>query len=357
MSLKKREMMKKNLPKIPKRKKKEAPSGRITSDTIAEHREHVLSEGRRFKYPVQYVKHKLVINTVAIVVASLIVLGLVFWWQLYKVQSTNDIVYRVSGALSLPVAKVDGEPVKFSDYLMRYRSSIQYLVERDQIQLSTEEGRYQAESIKRRELDGVIADAYASKLAKKYDVSVSEEELEKFIIEERQSVGGGVSEATYNSAISTYYGWSPSEYRQVMKSKLLLRKVSYAIDDSAKSINEEVATQIKKGTDFKDIVDSMSDKGEGVVVYSMPMWVPKDNYDGGLSQAAQKLKVGETSGPIQVTRGSGYYFVKLVETNEAQIKYELIQVTLGEFTKRLDEVKSRDGGVKEYIAIDTKEVN
>lgn len=345
--------MKKNLPKIkvPSIKKKEAPSGRITSDTIAEHRQHVLSEGRRFKYPVQYVKHRLVINTVIIAVVSLILLSTFFWWFSYKNQDSGDITYRITKVLSLPVAKVDGEPVKFSDYLMRYRSSINYLIERDQINLSTDEGRIQAEAIKRRELDGVIADTYAAKIAKQENLEITDEELEGFIIQERDSVGGGVSESTYNNAIATYYGWSPKEYREVMRSKLLLRKVSLEIDTSAREASESANKAIKAGQDLKAVADSLNAEKDGTAVYSIPMWVPKDNYDGGLAAAASKLDVGEVSGPISNNKGTGYYFVKLVESNETQVKYELLQITLSEFSKRLEQIKARDGGVKEYIEI------
>ena len=48
-----------------RRKKVDVPI-RITNDTIDVHREHVLSGGRKFKYPMQYAKHKLVYNALII---------------------------------------------------------------------------------------------------------------------------------------------------------------------------------------------------------------------------------------------------------------------------------------------------
>jgi hypothetical protein len=87
--------MKKLLTKLPGKKKQESPS-RITNDTVAEHRERILAGGRRFKYPVQYSRHKLVINAVVISLVTLLVLLLVGWWQLYLAQNSS----------SLPCAKV-----------------------------------------------------------------------------------------------------------------------------------------------------------------------------------------------------------------------------------------------------------
>ena len=50
--------------KLKRSKKQPAPAAsRITNETIAEHREQILAGGRRFKYPIQYTKHKLIINT------------------------------------------------------------------------------------------------------------------------------------------------------------------------------------------------------------------------------------------------------------------------------------------------------
>ena len=53
-----------------RRKKRSAEAeqpSRITNETVAEHRERILAGGRRFKYPVQYARHRLVINTIIII--------------------------------------------------------------------------------------------------------------------------------------------------------------------------------------------------------------------------------------------------------------------------------------------------
>ena len=41
-------------------------ASRITNETVAEHREKVLAGGRKFKYPLQYQRHKLIVNTLII---------------------------------------------------------------------------------------------------------------------------------------------------------------------------------------------------------------------------------------------------------------------------------------------------
>lgn len=346
--------MKKTLPKLKLPKKKEAPSGRITSNTLAEHRERVLAEGRRFKYPVQYARHKLVINAVIIGVTALLLLGLLIWWRLYPAQDTSDFMYRVSKVLALPVAKVDGETVPYGDYLMRYRSSIQYLLERDQINMSTEDGKRQADSVKRREFDGAVADAYAAKLAREHDITLTDSELEEFLIQQRQSADGEVSEATYNAVILDYYGWSPDEYRHAMKKKLVRQKVSYEIDDTARGHVDTIKKMRSGGEELKDIADSLNKDSPNTVIYSAPIWVPKNNQDGGIAEIASKMKKGQVSDEVKNIRNSGYYFIKLVDINETQVRYELIQVPLTEFDKRLEDLR-KNNGIREYIDVPRQE--
>ena len=93
-------------------------------ERVEERREEVLSRGRKFKYPLQYAKHKLVINTVIIAVVGVVVLAVAGWAALYKFQDMGDIMYRISLVIPAPVAQVDGKNVRFSDYLMTARSSL-----------------------------------------------------------------------------------------------------------------------------------------------------------------------------------------------------------------------------------------
>jgi len=124
--------MKRILRKI--RKQPEVPpSSRITSETVAHHRERILAGGRRFKYPVQYARHKLVFNAILISLSALIVVLFVGWWQLYKAQNTSEFMYRITKVVPMPIASIDGQSVLYSDYLLKYRSSVHYLEQKEQV--------------------------------------------------------------------------------------------------------------------------------------------------------------------------------------------------------------------------------
>ncbi|OJU88023.1 hypothetical protein BGO17_03550 [Candidatus Saccharibacteria bacterium 49-20] len=335
-----------------RKKQPEEPAGRITTDTLAEHREKVLAGGRKFKYPVQYQRHKLVINALIIGIAALLLAIAMVWYLLYVTKNTSDFMYRVTKVIPAPVAVVDGEPVQYSDYLMKYRSAAHYLIEKEQIDANSADGKSQLSYVKSQAMDDAIADAYASKLARELDVTVTDADLEAFLKQQRQSSDGEVTEATYNAVIRDYYGWSPQEYREAMKSKLLRQKVAYAVDAHAEDVSKDIEEKVKAGSaDLKAIATELNAAEEDAVTYMAAAWVPKNNQDGGLAQAAAKLSKGQVSTAIKATSGNGYYYVKLVDSNDSQVQYEYIHVPLKEFDAKLTQVE-KDKKLTQFIKIE-----
>lgn len=326
------------LPKLRKEKKPlEAPAGRITTDTLAEHRERVLAGGRKFKYPVQYARHKLVINASIIGVIAIILIGALGWYALYPGQNTNDFMYRVTRVVPVPVASIEGESVRYSDYLMRYRSEVHFLTQKAGVDITSEDGKRQLEFLKTQAMQGAIADTYAEKLAREQKITVTDAELEGYVKQQRQSQGSEVSESTYNAVILDYYGWSPEEYRHAMKKKLLRQKVAYAIDDTSRAVAKEVSTLLAAdGATFKDVAAAINAKhGENTVQAVPAAWVPKSNRDYGLSEQAAKLEKGGTSGVFELSNGAGLAFVRLIDRSDVDHQYEYISIPLKEFEQRI----------------------
>jgi hypothetical protein len=343
--------MKKLLNKIRSKASKIPESTRITTETIAHHRERILAGGRRFKYPVQYARHKLVFNAIIITFVTLLALISVGYWQLYSSQSTGSFTYRVTRVLPLPAASIDGQTVRYSDYLMKYRSSIHYLETKERVNLQSEDGERQSDFVKQQAMDDALADAYAAKLAKASGVTVTDADLEVFLTQQRQSSDGAVTQATYEAVILDYYDWSPSEYEHAMKTKLLRQKVSFEIDQTATTAVDKVGAIITAGTtDLKKVTEEVNKASEFKVSYAAPGWVPKTNQDGGLATAATGLEKGAISVAIKSTSGEGYYYIKLLDKNDTQVRYESVFIPLTEFDKRFIAIKDSEK-VKIYITI------
>jgi len=337
-----------------RRKKSEADQHphRITNETVAEHRERVLAGGRRFKYPVQYARHKLVINAVIISFVALITLVGVVWWQLYPAQNTSTFFYRITRVLPLPVASVDGWPVRYSDYLVGFRSQEHYLQHKEGVNLYSKEFEQQLNYIKRKALDDAIADTYAAKIAKENNIVITDQEIDEAIERQRQSRDGTTSKETYDAIVLDHFNWTPAEAREVTAARLLRQKVAYFIDETAKKQRDQAVELLKTEDDFSKVAEAINAQGGDKVFAGITPLVPKNNQDGGLAAAASKLSKGAISEPFQSTTGDGYYIVKLLEKDDEddRVSYAYIKISLTEFDKQLKEIKNA-GRIAEYINI------
>ncbi len=325
-------------------------ASRITNETVAEHREQILAGGRKFKYPIQYARHRLLINSIIVFIIAVILAVAFLWSQLYFVQNTGNFFYRVTQLIPLPVASVNGQPVPYSDYLMEYRSSIHWLQQKSSgFTTNSADSKRQSDHFKRESLNQAIANAYAEKLANENSITVSDKDVDSFIDRTIKRSNRNLSRQSYEAVLSDSYGVSPSEYRTIVKYAITKQKVSFAIDNKAKKQIEAAQNELVAGKTFDEVVVKYSDD-QGVEVTKGDVgFVSKNNQDQGLAEAASKLQVGQAS---KIIKGSdGYYIVKLLEVKGDQVRYARIKVNLTEFKKSLNNLK-KDGKVDEYIRVD-----
>lgn len=338
---------------LPHRKKttKDSRPTRITNETVAEHRERILAGGRRFKYPVQYAKHRLVINAVVIGVIALIIFIAICWQQLYVAQNTNTFFYRVTNFIPAPVASIDGKSVRYSDYLLYYNGSAYYLHQSEQVDFSTKDGKRQQLHIKRESLNDAEADAYAQKVAHEKGITVSSKDVNGVIDESRRSYGD-ISERTYAASALSILGWTAGEYRHMVHNKLIRQKVAYAIDAKAARTKDTVQKLLnaKKPPGFDVIAEKLNKDDKAGLQLGTSGLVPLNNSDGGLSQAAAKLKVGQISDVVKSTTGDGYYFIRLLSKDESQLNYTYIRIPLTTFDNKIASLRHHHK-ISEYIHI------
>lgn len=326
---------------------------RITNETVAEHRERVLAGGRRFKYPVQYAKHRLVINTIIISVVALVLVVAFAWWQLYPQQNTSTFFYRITRVLPLPVATIDGQSVAYSAYLSAFRSQEHYLETKEGVDLYSGESKQQLNFIKRKALDDAVADAYAAKIAGEKDIEISDRQVDDAVKRQRESRDGVTSQEAYDAIVLDHFNWTPAEAREVTKSRLLRQEVAFAVDDIAKTQRDETIKLLKSEPDFDKVAAAIPAKNNTKVQSGVAPLVPTNNQDGGLAAAASKLSVGQISDAFRSTTGDGYYIVKTLEkTNDGRVSYAYLKVSLTVFNNQLKDTKNDTSKFKEYIAVE-----
>lgn len=346
-------MVKKLVKKIKKQgeEAEKLSSSRITNETVAQHREQILAGGRKFKYPIQYARHRLLINSILVFIIAVVVSVVFLWSQLYVTQNTGNFFYRITQLAPLPVAAVDGQPVAYSDYLMEYRSSIHWLQQKSRgFSTNSADSKRQAEHFKRQSLNQAIENAYAVKIAKENNISVTEKDVDTFIDATiKNSSSRNLSRESYEAVLSDSYGVTPEEYRTIVRYAITRQKAALAVDEAAKKKIKAAEASLATGKTFEEVAIQYSDDPGVETSKGDVGFVSKTNQDQGLAQAASKLQVGQVSGII--SGSDGYYIVKLLETKTDQVRYARIKVTLTAFDSSLKKLK-QDGKVQEYIKVE-----
>lgn len=315
---------------------------------VEERREEVLAKGRKFKYPLQYTKHRVVVNTILISVVVIALLMVGGWLALYKLQMTDGILYRLTTFLPVSVADVDGEKVRFSDYLMLYRSSLSSL-EQQSGELGNDDRANEVKAqYKRMALSGAEEYAFALKKGKEYNVTVSNEEVANEFTRHRQVGGVDRSEEGFLKILNDNFGLSKSEYERMLYLNLMKAKVSVAMDENANQVADKIEQTLNSnGGDLAAAVKDL----EGKATYEETGGlVDSKNIDGGRASEAMKLEAGQLSGKFLSINGDGYYFVKLISKKDAEVNFASIFVPFTEFDAEFKALTEEQ--IHEYISLE-----
>ena len=344
MGLKKPTLKRKATPKIIT----EEPEKKTEKEKIKKRREEILKSGRKFKYPLQYSKHRLVIITVVVAAVALIGSFITGYLMLYKIQSTGDVMYRLTKILPVSVANIDGENVRYSDYLMIYKSSIRPIEQQTGSFNEGPDADSRRNYYKRAALNDAEEYAYATKLAREQNIEVSEDEINTSFDEHRKVGGTELSNESFLRIVKENFGLSEEEYRHILKLSLLKKNVSTAIDLNAKNTVNEIEKYLSENdNDFKKARDQFTSRAEYEETGGL---VGAGNVDGGRAVKALTLEKNQVSKPFVSLNGDGYYIIKCTDKSENEVSYVSLFVPFSEFGKQMSNLKN-DGKIKEFIEI------
>ncbi len=322
-------------------------SEKTEQEKVDERREEVLAKGRKFKYPAMWTRHRVVISAIVVSVVALVVLMVGGWAGLYKAGNTGDLLFNVTKVLPLSVAKVEGEAVRFSDYLMFYRSSMISAEKQSGGRFGSDttvvENRY-----KRAALTEAEEYVYALKQAAELGVTVSDEEVAAEFQRHLQVGGVDRSEEGFVKIIGDNFGLTKSEYERMLYLTLTRAKVEQQMDAKANATAAEVERLLaENGGDYQKVAEAL---GEAIQFEDTGGLVDSKNVDGGRAAVAMGLEPGNESGKFVSMNGDGFYFVKLIEKTDSKVNFVSIKVPFTEFEEKFAELKEA-GKIEELIEI------
>lgn len=316
---------------------------RITNDNLTEHREEVLGSARKYIYPLQQSKHRIVRVSIALFAAVVVLFFVYCGLALYKFQDTSAFIYDVTRVIPFPVAKVGPSWVSYESYLFELRRNIHYYHSQQQLNFNSKEGKDRLKQLKSQAMNQVINDAYVKQLAAKNRVSVSGREVSDELNLVREQNRLGSSDRVFQDVLNQFWGWNEDDFRRELKQQLLQQKVVGTLDKQTNQRAEDALKQLQGGADFAKLAGQVSDdestKGNGG---EYPFSITPDTRDIApeVTDAVFKLQAGQTSGIINTHYA--LEIVKVLEGGSNSVKAAHIQFTFKDIKNYVQPLQAKE---------------
>jgi parvulin-like peptidyl-prolyl isomerase len=345
-------------PKIPKRiprpfKKAPAPEERvaealqsvpkITNETLAEHREEVLSTARKYIYPLQHSKRRVVAVSSALLAAAIVALLAFCVLSLYRFQSTSGFIYDVTRVVPFPVAKAGKSWVSYESYLFELRRNLHYYESVQKVNFSDPANKPQLEQYKSQALERVVNDAYTKQIAAKNKVRVSSQDVNNVVNLLKKQNRLGTSDKMFATVLQEFWGWSEDDFRRELRQQILAQKVVAKLDTDTQARATQALNQITSGTDFgtlaNQITDDIATKGKGGQ-YPDLIAVADRDVPPPVSDELFKLQPGQVSGVINT--GYTLEIVKVLEKQGNKVRAAHIEFDLKDISTYIKPLKDKN---------------
>jgi len=340
--------------KLAKKKDKSAADGkapRINHDTVASHREEVLSSARKYIYPLQHSRHRIVIISVALFIVAVVAFFGYMILALYRYHSTSTFVYNVTRVLPFPVAKAGSDFVAYENYLFEVRRYKHYYETQQQVNFNEQSGQEQLANFQKQALDTVIQDAFIKQLAEERGITVTNAEVDQQLELMRSQNRLGGSDQVLEDVLKEYWGWSTNDFERQLRKELLAQKVLAANDTATRAEAESTLGQIRAGGDFATLAREKSDDASTAEAggdYGIDITRSTADIDARVVDALFGMQKDQVSDLIETPQG--FEIVKLLESDGTTVKAAHILFEyqdIGTFVKPVQD----DKGTRRFIGL------
>lgn len=302
---------------------------RITNETLTDHREDVLASARKYIYPLQHSKHRVVRTSISIFVLVLVIFLVFCGLDLYKFQGTSGFIYDVSSIIPFPVAKTGSTWISYESYLFQLRRNMHYYVSQQGANFSTKDGELQLNRLKTQSLDYAEQRAIVNKLAQQNNVSVSDNKVDDQVQLLRSENRLGSSDRVFREVLSEYYGWSENDFKRELKDEMIQEAVVTKLDKQDTGRAEAALQQLRKGSDFATLASQISDdpqtKANGGQ-YPAAVTINDPQIPPIITKTLFQMKPGQISGIVNT--GYSLDILKVIDRNGPSLHAAHIQINL-----------------------------
>jgi hypothetical protein len=306
---------------------------RITNETVAEHREEVLSSARKYIYPLQHSRGRIIKISTTLFIVAVAVFFAYCGAALYKLRSTSTFIYEVTRVLPFPIAKAGSSFVAYENYLFELRHLIHYYEIQQKEDLNGKDKQHLV-ALRQESMQKVINDAYIKQLADQNHISVSNREVSDQIALVKAQNRLGTNDQMLSDVLNQFWGWSISDFRRELKSELLTQKVVVHLDGVTQARAQNALAEIQAGKDFAAVAAEASDdaatKANGGQ-YGGLISKSNRNIPPQVVDALFKLQPGQASGIINT--GYTLEIVKVIQVQGDKVQAAHISFNLQDINK------------------------
>ncbi len=324
----------------------------ITTETIGEHREQVLSGARKYIYPLRHSKHRIVVITSTIIVATILAFLVYCAAALYHFYQYNTFLYRVTQVVPFPIARTGGTYIDYENYLFELRHYVHYYENHQQNLFG---GQAQVNQFRKQALQDVINNAYVKILAERNKVKVSDKEVDAQIAAVRNQNRLGSNDKVFADVLRDYWGWSITDFKRSLKEQMLATKLSAKLDSAASAKAQAVLAQLRGGADFGQSAKDASNAADAPAGGDYGFGITRSNPNVAPEVINQlfSLKPGQISDVIlasrtDVSRPNTLEIVKVSANDGTTVTAQHISFNLKDISVYINELKKKQP-VKTYV--------
>lgn len=176
-------------------------------------------------------RKKLIMIIIIIIVSVLVLIDVIFLVGIYKYQWTDKYTLTFAKVIPVPAAMVNNSWVKYAAWQENVQGLDHFYAQQDELQLDLVD-KPDSSEIKKQELERMINFKILEIIAKEYDVSYSQEDVDREFEETiiPQAAGG---EEEVKQTLQDLYGWEIADFKEKVLSEIVIRK----------KINEHIADE------------------------------------------------------------------------------------------------------------------
>lgn len=299
-------------------------------------------EASKIKLPsfFQKLKNPKISGPLVFILALIIFLS-VFGVGIYKRGWDDKFTQAVSKIVPYPAVLVDYRPVSYASYLNRLKAIKFYQKQFKSVDYNSQEGKQFLKDLKDQVVNQLVEDKIISWQAKKYKLTVTQEELDKEYSKLAEEAG---NEEKMKEVLAKYFDWTVSDFKQELRGQMLKQKVEEKvtadeeINKEAKNKALDLLEKLKKGASFEETAKKYSQDTKASQGGDAG-WQDKASINPDIANKAFEIKIGQLSDVIKTV--NGFYIIKVVERKENQVHIQQILIKGKSFGDWLKEQKAK----------------